>query len=180
MGRLKKPLAIDHMIEPRKPEQTDLDREQRAWDMRKNFFSVSTIAFKMGTSEREVYILLSKATERFSKAFMEDVRRVKLEQVAQLEKIIRDTWKAWKKDLQTSRQGDRTKNHHYLNTLLSAMADVRKIMGIKDLAPDDRPADDAAAIQDIAAFVRREPASRALDILELARERATKASAERD
>ena len=106
---------------------------------------------------------LKRATQRFAKAYLEDMKQIKDEQVAQLEHVASEAIGAWyesktiRKSTRTKVKGDKNSKKRsgekteieeamhgdprYLAEYRKAKADIREILGIKyiETEDDDKP-----------------------------------------
>jgi predicted transcriptional regulator len=81
---------------PNKAKKEDsLFREKLAWNMRIRGWNQEKIADNLSISQPAVSKLLAKATSKYSKAFLEDIKQVKDEQIAQLENVASEAMAAW-------------------------------------------------------------------------------------
>ncbi len=123
-----------------KNEKT-LTNEDRAFKLRVKGWSQCKIAGKLGMTQQGVSKALKRATCRYTKAFLADIRHVKNEQVAQLEHIAHEAIEAWYK----SKTGSTNENNHgdprYLAEFRKAKQNIRETLGFKylDDAEDDSP-----------------------------------------
>lgn len=137
-----------------KTEKT-LTNEEKAFQMRAKGFSQSRIAEELEMTQQGVSKALKRATERFAKAYLEDVKHIKDEQVMQLEYVASEAMEAWhesKKIRKSTRtkdkdskkaQGEKTTEQamfgdpRYLAEFRKAKADIREILGVKYIETED-------------------------------------------
>jgi predicted transcriptional regulator len=135
------------------PTEVTTEREIEIWSLRQRCWTQSRIAKQLGISQPAVNQVLKKLTHRYSKELLEDVIKVKTEQVQQLEVIAEEAMQAWerskkkgktvstKRPLQAdgsplSSLGEQTEiiskqtgDPRYLTAAMKAKEDIRKIIG---------------------------------------------------
>lgn len=95
-----------------------------AWELRVKGWSQMRIADSLQISQAAVSKMLAKATIKYSAAFLEEVKNIKDEQVAQLEYAASQAMAAWE-----GSRGESDGDPRYLHAFMQAKSDIRKIVG---------------------------------------------------
>lgn len=136
------------------PELTK-EREDRAWKLRVEGRSQQYIANDLGISQSGVSLILDRLHNRYREELDKDVKRFNDKHIAQLENIFAEAIEAWNIDVKANNARDAT----YLNTAMSALESVRKIVIGKQKEDD------------FTNSVGQDPLERILGILDTARTR---------
>lgn len=116
------------------PKEVSRQREQEVWDLRIKCWTQERIAAKLQISQPAVAKILKRLTERYSRNLNDDIERVKLEQISQLEHIASEAMQAWddsKQEIAVSKDFTRyfPGDPRYLTAAMEAKEDIRKIIG---------------------------------------------------
>lgn len=135
------------------PREVIRERERRAWELRQQGATHDRIALELGVDRTTVTKLLARLSQRYLATIQEEVGAVKGEQVAQLSYIYDEAMQAWSASKQaskvvgkrvkkvnaakggsdgeevTTRVQDEDGDPRYLQTAMSALSDIRKILG---------------------------------------------------
>lgn len=136
-----------------KTDEEVLAHEDEAWNLRVHGWTQQRIATKLGVTQQAVSVMLKRASAKFSERFMQDIKAVKDEQVAQLQLVADEALQGWfkskeakKRNVTKLKQGKgRNKNPYidsksvsefevcgdtkYLTEFRKALEDIRKILG---------------------------------------------------
>lgn len=133
-------------------EESTLFKEEQAFKLRVQGWSQPQIAEELQMTQQGVSKALKRITKRFAKQFLDDVKVIKHEQVAQLENVAHEAMEAWYKSKEahkknhTKVKGAATKegaksaetnrfeedqygDPRYLGEFRKAKEDIRKILG---------------------------------------------------
>jgi hypothetical protein len=77
------------------PKAVSLHRQKTAWEMRLTFHTYEEIAEKLQISEGHVAKILCRLHKKHQMNFNNDVKRIQQEQIASLEKIIKNAFHAF-------------------------------------------------------------------------------------
>jgi len=95
-----------------------------AWEMRVKGWSQIRIANALKISQAAVSKMLAKATIKYAEAYLQNIKRIKDGQVAQLEYVADQAMAAWDGSRAES-DGD----SRFLHAFMQAKSDIRKIVG---------------------------------------------------
>lgn len=144
-------------------EETTLYKEEQAFKLRVKGWAQHRIAKHLKMTQQGVSKALKRSTARFSKAYLDDVKQTKDEQVAQLENVAHEAISAWYKSKEThkskrtkmkgAKEGVRTAEKvdsesdqygdpRFLAEFRKAKEDIRKIIGA-DLITNDTNKDES-------------------------------------
>jgi predicted transcriptional regulator len=128
------------------PKEVTTEREKLVWSLRQQMWTQLRISKELKISQPAVNKILKRMTERFSAELMDDIIKVKIEQVAQHEFIADEYFQAWEKSKKRhkrdcSRSGgiensfdeteesDQYGDPRYLAGAMKAKEEIRKILG---------------------------------------------------
>jgi hypothetical protein len=154
IGEIKKFYLGDLMAKKNEylPRELKLEREERIWKRRCQFWAVNRIAAEENLSSSVVTKILYKIFMERHRRLQDDVERVRLEKIHQLEYIADEAMQAWErsktqfireKEVESSDglgrpSSQTTKEIHqligdprYLLTAIKAQEGIRKILGIE-------------------------------------------------
>ena len=136
-----------------------ISREDEAFNLRVRGWSQLKIAQHLGMTQQGVSKALKRGTKRFTQAYLENMKQVKEEQVTQLEHVANEAIDAWyeskkpRKSMRTKvkgakdskrREGEKIETEEfqygdprYLAEFRKAKADIREILGLKYIEPED-------------------------------------------
>lgn len=114
-----------------------LEKEARAFQLRKMGWTQDRIAAEVGMTQQGVAKALKRITARFYKEFMADVKAIKEEQVVQLDQVADESMQAWYKSKSSDEPGD----PRFLANFMKAKEGIRKIVGA-DIPPDPEDNED--------------------------------------
>ena len=140
-------------------EETTLSNEDKAFKLRVQGWSQPRIADELGMTQQGVSKALKRATQKFAKAYLEDVKQIKNERVAQLEHVANEAIEAWYKSKEAKKStrfkvkgikdsdkptvGEKTNieenqfgDPRYLEQFRKAKSDIRDILGAKYIVDD--------------------------------------------
>ncbi len=126
------------------------ERERRAWELRQQGWTHARIAVELGLDPSTITKMLARIRKRYLAEIQDQVEAETIEQVAQLRFIVDEAMQAWlaskeasksvaqkKKPGQgaggdeiTTRVQDQDGDPRYLGTAMSALGDIRKILGV--------------------------------------------------
>ena len=112
------------------PEKV-VSREEKIWELRIKGKTQMSIAKELGMAQSSVSETLDRLHKRYRSTLDQDVARVQEEQILILQHIADEALDAWEKDLQETRSGRQFRNPAYVSSAMAALADIRKITGIK-------------------------------------------------
>ena len=95
-----------------------------AWELRVKGWSQMRIADSLQLSQAAVSKMLAKATAKYSSEFLQQVKNIKDEQVAQLEYVASQAMAAWE-----GSRGESDGEPRFLHAFMQAKSDIRKIVG---------------------------------------------------
>ena len=137
------------------PRELTIQREKEVWLYRQKCWTQERIASQLKISQPAVAKILKRLSKRYSEQVIEDIDRVKTEQIYQLEHIADEAMQAWDRSKlaentkmvkspavidngkvtplsagsQTTIVRDLDGDHRYLATAMKAKEDIRKILG---------------------------------------------------
>lgn len=136
------------------PTEVTTEREKQVWSLRQSMWTQERIAKELKISQPAVAKILKRMSERYSTELMDDIKKVKAEQVMQLDRMADELMQAWERSKLPSKStwfkrtvdaqgkpldnslGERTdeaKNQEgdprYLSAAMKAKEDIRKIIG---------------------------------------------------
>lgn len=141
------------MAQKIKPVKTEIstEREIEIWSLRQRSWTQERIAKHLNISQPAVFNVLKKLTQRYSKELLENVIKVKTEQVSQLESISDEAMQSWEKSKDTfilkrqkgyksgsdkarpsevmQQESEQYGDPRYLTVAMKAKEDIRKIIG---------------------------------------------------
>lgn len=112
-----------------KSDQEVLADEDKAWHLRTRGWTQQRIGDELGVCQQTVSVMLKRASAKFHERFMQDIKVVKDEQVAQLSLVADEALQGWfnsKKKVKNKISCGDTK---YLTEFRKALEDIRKILG---------------------------------------------------
>lgn len=109
------------------PKALVVERRRKIWQLRMKGWTYEAIAKKLGISDSAVSKALNVITKRYSERHMEDVDRIKAEQVASLEQVASEAYRAWLRS--KKKKQDEYGDPRYLVIFMKAKEDIRKIVG---------------------------------------------------
>jgi len=136
-----------------KTDQEVLADEDKAWHLRTRGWTQQRIGDELGVCQQTVSVMLKRASAKFHERFMQDMKVVKDEQVAQLSLVADEALQGWFKSKETKKRNvtklkpGRGKNKDpyidsksvsefeacgdtkYLTEFRKALEDIRKILG---------------------------------------------------
>ncbi len=128
------------------PKSVMLERRRMIWDMRQKFMTHEAIGQQLGISQQAVSKVLRLMTKKYAERHMEDIDRIKAEQVAELEHVAYEAYQAWDRSKEASKMvrkksllsgaseqvlesRDNDGDPRYLQIAMKAKEDIRKIVG---------------------------------------------------
>lgn len=152
------------------PKQVMIQRRKEVWDLRQKFWTYEAIAEKMGISRQAVSQLLKRITDKYYRDHLEDVERIKTEQVAEHEMIAQEAFQAWERSKkaslmirkrtpfsggaaldtgeQVNEQRDNDGDPRYLTIIMVAKEAIRKIVGANAPLKIDARFDELSKLSD--------------------------------
>lgn len=128
---------------PYPPEDEVAAREYEVWRLRtEKGYRQSRIAEKLGINQATVSTILKRLLARFREENKRAVEDYITEQVARYEYIIEEALDAWEKDLKGGNAINNQRDKDYLNVVIKAMEDIRKLIGLID-TKENGPANNA-------------------------------------
>lgn len=128
------------------PEEV-VAREEKVWELRIKGKTQINIAKEVGITQSAVSDILDRLHKRYRSALDQDVARVQEEQILILQHIADEALDAWEKDLQETRSGRQFRNPAYVSSAMAALADIRKITGIKPKDDSDQAGNGKDALE---------------------------------
>lgn len=143
-------------------------REQDIWALRQKLWTQDRIAAHLGITQGAVSHAIRRITVRMLKGLDAQVKQTVIEQVVQLSYVADEAMQAWQRSKETAksvsqkkaiggradsleetvtRVQDQDGDPRYLSTALSAMADIRKILGADAPARQELTGKDGGPIQ---------------------------------
>ncbi len=128
--------------------ETVLDREATAWELRCKGLTHDRIARRLGVTRRAVGLILDRVEKRELKRLAASVERQKVTQTGQLEHLIDESLRAWRKskqprnrvvasganpkseDIEKTEVVDQTGDPRYLAAAMEAMDRMRDLWGL--------------------------------------------------
>ena len=95
-----------------------------AWELRVKGWSQVKIAEALQLSQAAISKILAKATKKYSEAYLQEVKTIKDEQVAQLEYVASQSMAAWE-----GSRADTDGDPRFLHAFMQAKEHIRKIVG---------------------------------------------------
>jgi hypothetical protein len=141
------------------PREAQIERERQIWALRQKLYTQERIAAEIGVDQSTVSRILRKQSDRYLVEINEEVGRVKAQQIAQLEYVAQEAIEAWERskdpakklnkrakalrargqdgddrnavaeEVTTVETADQDGDPRYLTTAMSALGDIRKILG---------------------------------------------------
>lgn len=136
---------------PRVPKEVTREREKRAWELRQQGWTHERISIELGVHHTTITKMLGRIRKRYLRELNEEVEQETTEQLLQLRFIVDEAMQAWmsskeasKSVAQKKRQGqggnqpdeittrvqDQDGDPRYLSTAMSALSDIRKVLGV--------------------------------------------------
>lgn len=101
-----------------------LEREKRVWEMRQHGVTYEHIANEIGISFYGVDKILQRLHKRYYDSIMNDIAKIKMEQIAALNHVADEAFRAWEHSkLNHSSSGD----PRFLVVFMKALEGIRKI-----------------------------------------------------
>lgn len=107
------------------PPEVTLEREKRAWELRQRCWTQQKIADELNISQSAVSQILNRLCTRYHEENLHDIEQTKIEMINQLELIAYEAFHAWEETKFTKYRSAR-----YLDTVMKAKEQIRKILGI--------------------------------------------------
>lgn len=116
-----------------------LERDRKIWELRQRFYTYEAIGLELGISKKSVCVRLSRLTKRYRDRHLDDVDRIKTEQIAEHEHLAHEAYQAWersKNELKKFNDADLDHDQHvngdprYLDMVMKAKQAIRKIVGL--------------------------------------------------
>ena len=133
------------------PSELTAAREAKAWELKQQHWSNSRIAAELKVNPSTITRILDRLEKQYRAETAADVEAVKSRQIAQLERIAAEAFEGWIRSqrdavttketadgVEVTRKGQ-AGTAEFLKTVMQAMADVRKILGL-DAKGDEPPA----------------------------------------
>ncbi len=144
------------------------ENELRAWELRQKCWTQERIAAELGVDQGTVSKMLSRMNRRYLKTIQTQIEERKAEQTGQLEKIAESAFTSFESD---------PGNARLLQAGMQALSDIRKILGMDAPTRNEHTGKDGGPIEiDEVALTDEQRASKLLNLLERAKQRAEMAS----
>lgn len=154
--------------------ETVLDRESTAWELRCKGYTHERIARRIGVTRRAVGLILDRVEKRELKRLAASVERQKVTQTGQLEHVVDESLRAWRKskqprnrvvasganpkseDIEKTEVVDQTGDPRYLAAAMEAMDRIRDLWGLNvQAAAQDSAGSVAEIVREMSERARR-------------------------
>lgn len=178
------------------PKAVAIERREKVWDLRKKGWTYELIAKEVGVTVGSVSKILTRLTKVYNDRFIEDVAKVKAEQVSSLEQVGYEAYQAWERSKEVAKlirqkkavsangeslgiseqileSRDQDGDPRYLTLYLKSKEDIRKIIGADAPTKSEITGKDGGAIE-FSNLNEQQLIDEASAILNAAREREAK------